>query len=160
MRLCENFQKEKIKLGGGKDNILYLFPFRSIVIRFIKILFLSFLLALLNGTALAASFEEVVFSIGIVSNDLEEDLKEERIAIVTGEYDSVGAGGSDNNDNQAINEPKSTQHNSFSPPLELIADAQQKITLRYKQYRISLQKSLVISPLFILYCCAKDAFLS
>lgn len=105
---------------------------------------------------MSASFEDVSWNIGIVSNDLEEDLEEESTHIVNGEYDSVGAGGSDNDDITEKNKGL-TKHNPLCTPVEFLADSTKATTFLYKQYRLSLQKSIVISPLFILYCCAKDA---
>lgn len=128
------------------------------MIRFFKILFLCFLLALLNGAAMADSFEDVSFNIGIVSNNLEEDLDEEGFIIINGEYDAVGAGGSDK-DNITQKNQIQKKHNFSCTAVQFIADSPQITFFYYSQYLLSLQRSLVISPFFILYCCAKDDLL-
>lgn len=108
---------------------------------------------------MAASIEDVALGVGIFSGNFEEDAEEESTHVCNEEYDSIGAGGSDNDDPvQSVQE--NIRSITFYPPLEYLTESRQSISLHLQQYRLLLQKSIVFSPLYILYCCPKGAIFS
>ncbi len=106
----------------------------------------------------ASSEDDIYLGVGFISSDLEEDVEEEVINIFNGEYDAVGAGGSENEDTTELNQTYK-KNNPYLPPIEFLSESIQTSSILYKQYWLSLQKSSISYPFYILYCCSIDAFL-